>query len=212
MARNRDASPFTDDESSARQILQGLISPAPAQSLVMPPPDTPPRSGPGESTPLTGNLRSAPSQATPKIAPAPEDDHAASSRKTRRGLAGYFSAATGVKASKAAQIVGKEAGFQRETRGATNRPNQQYKAARDKQLAGRKADRDEAKTKKENDPAMANLNSRNVQADLVKGSAVRLPDGTSATVSYLDRNMRIVRVRTSDGRNLTLRLAQLRLP
>ncbi len=85
MKENQNLSPFADDESNATQILQGLISPAPAQTLVAAPPDTPPQSGPGESTPLTGNLRAAPSQATPKVAPAPLDG------KTRRGLSGYFS-------------------------------------------------------------------------------------------------------------------------
>jgi hypothetical protein len=62
-------SPF-DDDDNATQLLQGLISPVPAQALVAPPPDTPPNSGPGESTPLTGSLAAAPSQATPKVNPA----------------------------------------------------------------------------------------------------------------------------------------------
>lgn len=58
-------SPFDDD--NVTQILQGLISPAPAQALVMPPPDVPPRSGPAESTPLSGSLATPPSQASPKV-------------------------------------------------------------------------------------------------------------------------------------------------
>jgi hypothetical protein len=61
-----------EDESS--RLLQKILSPAEAQSLVMPPPDHPPASGPGVSTPLTGNLAKPPSQATP----------------ARQGLAGYF--------------------------------------------------------------------------------------------------------------------------
>ena len=61
-----------EDESS--RLLQKILSPAEAQSLVMPPPDHPPASGPGVSTPLTGNLAKPPSQATP----------------AREGLAGYF--------------------------------------------------------------------------------------------------------------------------
>ena len=61
-----------EDESS--RLLQKILSPAEAQSLVMPPPDHPPTSGPGVSTPLTGNLAKPPSQATP----------------ARQGLAGYF--------------------------------------------------------------------------------------------------------------------------
>jgi hypothetical protein len=60
-----------DNEDNATQLLQGLISPVPAQALVTPPPDTPPRSGPGETTPLTGSLAAPPSQATAKVDPVP---------------------------------------------------------------------------------------------------------------------------------------------
>jgi hypothetical protein len=60
-----------DNEDNATQLLQGLISPVPAQALVTPPPDIPPRSGPGETTPLTGSLAAPPSQATPKVDPVP---------------------------------------------------------------------------------------------------------------------------------------------
>jgi hypothetical protein len=63
-----------DDEAS--RLLKKILSPAEAQSLVLPPPIHPPASGPAESTPLTGNLAKPPSQATP----------------TRQGLAGYFAA------------------------------------------------------------------------------------------------------------------------
>jgi hypothetical protein len=63
-----------DDEAS--RLLKKILSPAEAQSLVMPPPIHAPASGPAESTPLSGNLAKAPSQATP----------------TRQGLAGYFAA------------------------------------------------------------------------------------------------------------------------
>jgi len=58
------------------RLLEKILSPAEAQSLVLPPPDHPPVSGPGESTPLTGNLARPPSQAVP----------------SRSGLAGYFAA------------------------------------------------------------------------------------------------------------------------
>lgn len=61
-------------EDEASRLLRQIMSPAEAQSLVLPPPDHPPASGPGESTPLTGNLAKPPSQATP----------------SRQGLAGYF--------------------------------------------------------------------------------------------------------------------------
>src|ERR1700688_1317037 len=63
-----------DDEAS--RLLKQIMSPAEAQSLVLPPPDHAPVTGPGESTPLTGNLAKPPSQATP----------------SRQGLAGYFAA------------------------------------------------------------------------------------------------------------------------
>ena len=63
-----------DQEDDSSRLLKKILSPAEAQSLVMPPPDHPPTSGPGVSTPLTGNLAKAPSQATP----------------ARQGLAGYF--------------------------------------------------------------------------------------------------------------------------
>ncbi len=61
-------------EDEASMLLKQIMSPAEAQSLVLPPPDHPPVSGPAESTPLTGNLAKPPSQATP----------------SRQGLAGYF--------------------------------------------------------------------------------------------------------------------------
>jgi hypothetical protein len=63
-----------DQEDESSRLLKKILSPAEAQSLVMPPPDHPPTSGPGVSTPLTGNLAKPPSQATP----------------ARQGLAGYF--------------------------------------------------------------------------------------------------------------------------
>jgi hypothetical protein len=66
-----------EDESS--RLLQKILSPAEAQSLVMPPPDHPPASEPGVSTPLMGNLTKPPSQATP----------------ARQGLAGYFAGSAG---------------------------------------------------------------------------------------------------------------------
>ena len=50
------------DESS--RLLRQILFPAEAQSLVLPPANRPPASGPGESTPLTGSLAKAPSQAT----------------------------------------------------------------------------------------------------------------------------------------------------
>ena len=63
-----------DHEDESSRLLKKILSPAEAQSLVMPPPSHPPASGPGVSTPLTGNLAKPPSHATP----------------ARQGLAGYF--------------------------------------------------------------------------------------------------------------------------
>jgi len=45
---------------------------------------------------------------------------------------------------------------------------------------------------------------------VVKGSRVRLADGSVARVLYADPNMRIARVRTQDGRNITLRHKDLK--
>jgi hypothetical protein len=63
-----------DQDDEASRLLKKILSPAEAQSLVLPPPDHAPASGPGESTPITGSLAKAPTQATP----------------ARQGLAGYF--------------------------------------------------------------------------------------------------------------------------
>jgi hypothetical protein len=63
-----------DQEDEASRLLKKILSPAEAQSLVPPPPDHAPASGPGESTPVTGSLAKPPSQATP----------------ARQGLARYF--------------------------------------------------------------------------------------------------------------------------
>jgi hypothetical protein len=58
-----------DQEDEASRLLKKILSPAEAQSLVPPPPNKAPVSGPGESTPLTGSLAKPPA---------------------RRGLAGHF--------------------------------------------------------------------------------------------------------------------------
>lgn len=68
------------DADAAGELLKKIMSPADAQSLVMPPPDHPPHSGPAVSTPLTGNLAAPPSQATPSR----------TDTVPREGLAGYF--------------------------------------------------------------------------------------------------------------------------
>jgi hypothetical protein len=68
---------------------------------------------------------------------------------------------------------------------------------------------------------MEQFNSRNgvrpqaarasvVKGLVQKGSRVRLADGAVARVVYVDPNMRIARVRTEDGRNITVRHKDLR--
>lgn len=89
MAEDRDYLTDASGDDEAGRLLRKILSPAEAQSLVLPPPDHAPQSGPGESTPLTGNLATPPSQATPSRAPAGGDG-----TPVRRGLAGYFAAAS----------------------------------------------------------------------------------------------------------------------
>lgn len=116
--------PFRADDDPLWQsatMLQGLISPAPAQSLVAPPPDSPPPTQPGQATPLTGNLAAAPAQATPKTASAPAEENAAVATsyrdqlktgrrsKIRHGLAAYFSSGIGDKENKPKTDQGKAA-------------------------------------------------------------------------------------------------------
>jgi hypothetical protein len=88
-------------EDEASRLLRQILSPAEAQSLVLPPPHHPPQSGPGESTPVTGSLAKAPSQASPSRAPDYEDVKAEKGTLVRGGLAGYFAAAPAAKAETA---------------------------------------------------------------------------------------------------------------
>jgi hypothetical protein len=78
-----------DQEDEASRLLKKILSPAEAQSLVLPPPTHAPVSGPAESTPLTGNLAKPPSQATPN----------------RQGLAGYFRGASATDRSSDPQYI-----------------------------------------------------------------------------------------------------------
>jgi hypothetical protein len=89
MAEDRDYRTEVLGDDEAARLLRKILSPAEAQSLVLPPPDHAPQSGPGESTPLTGNLANPPSQATPSRTPAGDDG-----TPVRRGLAKHFAAAT----------------------------------------------------------------------------------------------------------------------
>ncbi|HUD21827.1 MAG TPA: hypothetical protein VMQ60_03200 [Acidobacteriaceae bacterium] len=47
--------------------------------------------------------------------------------------------------------------------------------------------------------------------ELTKGSPVTLPDGTKGKVMHMVQNMGTVRVRTDDGRNLTVRQSALKV-
>jgi hypothetical protein len=56
-------------------------------------------------------------------------------------------------------------------------------------------------------PAVAR---RGGKGGIVKGTSVRLADGTLAKVAWVDPEARIARVRTADGRNITVRHRSLR--
>jgi hypothetical protein len=90
--------------------------------------------------------------------------------------------------------------------------HREYKKARNADLAGRDAEPAKAAARAMNDQAMENFHSRNgvTKGTVTKGSRVRLADGTGARVVYVDPNMRIARVRTDDGRNITVRHRDLR--
>jgi hypothetical protein len=84
-----------------------------------------------------------------------------------------------------------------------------YKKARNAELAGQSPERARAAARAINDAAMDRFNSV-AKGHVVKGAKVRLADGALARVLYVDPNMRIVRVRTVDGRNITVRHKDLR--
>jgi hypothetical protein len=93
MPDDQDYSNFVSGEDEASRLLRRIMSPAEAQSLVLPPPNQAPASGPGESTPLTGNLADPPSQAIPSRAAGYDRVKPITGEESvpmRRGLAGYF--------------------------------------------------------------------------------------------------------------------------
>jgi hypothetical protein len=104
----------------------------------------------------------------------------------------------------------------REVLEANRQEHHDYKKVRYAELAGHSADQARAAARAINDAAMERFNSRNggprtiVKGAVVKGSRVRLADGALARVVYVDPNMRIARVRTEDGRNVTVRHKDLR--
>ncbi len=98
---------------------------------------------------------------------------------------------------------------------ANRQEHHDYKKVRNAELAGRNAEQARAAARAINDSAMERFNSRNgvervVKGPVVKGARVRLAGGALARVLYVDPNMRIVRVRTEDGRNITVRQKDLR--
>jgi hypothetical protein len=101
---------------------------------------------------------------------------------------------------------------------ANRQEHHDYKRARNAELAGRGAEKATAAARDLNDRAMERFNSKNganpsvVKGLVVKGSRVRLADGVPARVVYVDPNMRIARVRTEDGRNMTVRHRDLKRP
>jgi len=104
----------------------------------------------------------------------------------------------------------------REVFEANQQEHRDYTRVRDAELAGTSDAQARTAARARNDAAMERFNSRNgvatrvVKGAVVKGARVRLADGTVATVVYVDPNMRIARVRTEDGRNVTLRHKDLR--
>jgi hypothetical protein len=102
---------------------------------------------------------------------------------------------------------------------ANQQEHHDYKRVRNAELAGRNADQARAAARAINDSAMERFNSRNgvaaervAKGPVVKGARVRLASGALARVEYVDPNMRIARVRTDDGRNVTVRHKDLRGP
>jgi hypothetical protein len=95
---------------------------------------------------------------------------------------------------------------------ANRQEHHDYKRARNAELVGRSAPAAVTAARAINDAAMERFNSKNgiVKGMVMKGSLVRLADGTVARVLYADPNMRIVRVRTQDGRKITVRNKDLK--
>ena len=99
---------------------------------------------------------------------------------------------------------------------ANREEHHDYKRARNADLAGRGAPRATAAARDLNDRAMERFHSKIgahpsvVKGPVVKGSRVRLADGAAGRVVYVDPNMRIARVRTEDGRNITVRHKDLK--
>jgi hypothetical protein len=116
----------------------------------------------------------------------------------------------------------------REVLEANREEHHDYKKVRNAELSGSSAAQAKENARAINNAAMERFNSRNgvggaasstlgrsravqvVKGSVVKGCRVRLADGAVAKVVYVDPNMRIARVRTEDGRNVTVRHKDLR--
>jgi hypothetical protein len=116
----------------------------------------------------------------------------------------------------------------REVLEANREEHHDYKKVRNAELSGSSAAQAKEDARAINNAAMERFNSRNgvggaasstlgrsraaqvVKGSVVKGCRVRLADGAVAKVVYVDPNMRIARVRTEDGRNVTVRHKDLR--
>src|ERR1700733_2752466 len=83
-----------DQDDLQRQIAK-VMSPQSAQSLVPPPPNSPPASDTAQSTPQTGSLKYAPTQAQPKVSGPPMQPGQASLPENMGSLSGLFRNQTG---------------------------------------------------------------------------------------------------------------------
>ena len=92
----------------------------------------------------------------------------------------------------------------KEILGVEDQTHANYRAGREAEIAGRdeEAQAAMAKNLQIHDAAMGRFNARN--GIYAKGDRVRLEDGAMGTVAYVDPRLRIVRVRTDDGRNITV--------
>jgi hypothetical protein len=95
---------------------------------------------------------------------------------------------------------------------ANRQEHHDYKKARNAELAGRSAPAAVTAARAMNDSAMERFNSKNgvIKGLVLKGSEVRCADGTVGRVLYADPNLRFARIRTQDGRNITVRHKDLR--
>src|ERR1700684_397701 len=65
------SNPDEADQADLQRQIAKVVSPQSAQSLVPPPPNSPPASGTAQSTPQSGSLAYPPQQAQPKISGPP---------------------------------------------------------------------------------------------------------------------------------------------